>query len=177
MPVPVGDNQPGAGLPPGWQNLPTTEQSLEAAAAIIGREYGAAEGSAFQAWYRAAWAKDPSITPDQAAAAWVTGAALSGGVSAAGGLLGQVPAAAASALQGTTAVKGANSVAAAVSNPLAFLRNIGAFFDKLSEASTWLRIGEFLLGAALVVVGVAKLASGTAAGRAAGKVAKVAALA
>lgn len=63
-----------------------------------------------------------------------------------------------------------------VSNPLDFLRNIAVFFDKLGQANTWLRIGEFLLGAGLVIAGIAKLASGTAAGKAAGKALKAAAL-
>ena len=155
--------------------IPATLAEVESQMVLDG--YTQAQIAAFAAWYAAAVARDPALTPLDGYTIWAAGTDLSGGVGQVGGLLGQVPAAAASSLQGTTAVKAANSVAAAVSNPLDFLRNIGAFFDKLSEASTWLRIGEFLLGAALVVVGISKLASGTAAGRAAAKVAKAAALA
>lgn len=42
-------------------------------------------------------------------------------------------------------------------NPLAFLSNLWAI---LSNPNTWLRIGEFLLGAILVGVGAAKISSG-----------------
>jgi len=63
-----------------------------------------------------------------------------------------------------------------VSNPLDFLRNIAAFFDKLGQASTWLRIGEFIIGAGLIIVGLARLASGTAVGKAAVRAGKAAAI-
>lgn len=42
-------------------------------------------------------------------------------------------------------------------NPLTGLAAIGDFFARLSEANTWLRIGEGLLGVILIAVGVARL--------------------
>jgi len=56
------------------------------------------------------------------------------------------------------------------------LASIGAFFDKLSEANTWIRVGEVLLGLALIIVGTAKLFANTSVGKAATKAGKVAAL-
>jgi hypothetical protein len=50
---------------------------------------------------------------------------------------------------------------------------LGALF----QANIWMRVGQVVLGLALIVVGLAKLAEGTPAGKAAAKVAKVAALA
>lgn len=72
---------------------------------------------------------------------------------------------------GPTTVTGAGAVAG-VTNPLDFLRNIGAFFDRLTEANTWLRVGEFLLGGALLALGISKLFAGTPAGKATGKAIK-----
>lgn len=65
---------------------------------------------------------------------------------------------------------------AAANSNLGGLASIGQFFDRLSEASTWIRVGEVLLGLALVIVGAAKLFSNTSVGRAAEKVGKVAML-
>jgi hypothetical protein len=45
----------------------------------------------------------------------------------------------------------------AVMAPFKGLEAVGAFFNKLSEANTWLRIGEGLLGIVLIAVGLAKL--------------------
>lgn len=42
-------------------------------------------------------------------------------------------------------------------SPLTGLAAIGAFFAALSQASTWLRIGEGVLGLVLVAVGVARI--------------------
>jgi hypothetical protein len=54
---------------------------------------------------------------------------------------------------------------------------IGQFFDRLTEGNTWVRIGEVVLGLALIIVGTAKLFSTTAVGKTAAKVAKVGMLA
>ena len=59
---------------------------------------------------------------------------------------------------------------------LSGLAAIGDFFHRLTEASTWIRVGEVLLGLALITVGLAHIASGTAAGRAALKAGKAAAI-
>ena len=43
------------------------------------------------------------------------------------------------------------------SGPLSGLAAIGNFFNSLSQASTWIRVGEVLLGLILVAVGLARL--------------------
>lgn len=58
-------------------------------------------------------------------------------------------------------------------NPIS---GVTQFLGRLSQASTWVRVAEILIGAALIIVAVAKLASGTQAGRSAAKVATTAAL-
>jgi hypothetical protein len=75
-----------------------------------------------------------------------------------------------------TVASGAAVNQAVTSTPLDWLSTIGQFFSRLGQANTWLRIGEFLLGAALVVVGTAHLMSGTPVGRAAAGVVKKAAI-
>lgn len=44
-----------------------------------------------------------------------------------------------------------------VNSTLSGLASIGDFFARLSEASTWLRLAEGLLGVILIAVGVARL--------------------
>ena len=66
--------------------------------------------------------------------------------------------------------------APAVTNPLDWLSSIGSFFGRLSDGNTWLRVGEFALGAALVVVALSSLLSGTSVGKTAKKVAMTGAL-
>jgi hypothetical protein len=56
------------------------------------------------------------------------------------------------------------------------LAAIGDFFSKLGQANTWLRVAEVLLGAGIIIVALAKLASDTPAGRAAVKAGKAAAI-
>lgn len=51
----------------------------------------------------------------------------------------------------------AQAAANAVSNPLAGLASIGDFFARLTQASTWLRLGEGILGIILIAVGVARM--------------------
>jgi len=75
----------------------------------------------------------------------------------------------------TGAEKGAIQVEKSL-NPLTGLAAIGDFFQRLTQASTWVRIAEGLLGLGLVIVGLAHLASGTAVGRAAAKAGKAAML-
>jgi hypothetical protein len=43
------------------------------------------------------------------------------------------------------------------SNPLTGLAAIGDFFQRLTQASTWLRVGEVLLGAILIGVAMARI--------------------
>jgi len=57
------------------------------------------------------------------------------------------------------------------------LASIGQFFDRLTEGSLWIRVGEVVLGVALIIVGTAKLFGNTGVGKTAAKVAKVGMLA
>lgn len=58
----------------------------------------------------------------------------------------------------------------------AVLTTTAQFLGKLGESHTWVRIGEFVIGLALFVVGLAAVAGHTKAGQAATKVATKAAL-
>lgn len=73
--------------------------------------------------------------------------------------------------------EGNAAVSAAKSIPgLGGLASVGQFFDRLTEGSTWIRVGEVMLGLPLIVVGTAKLFGDTGVGRAATKAAGMAAL-
>lgn len=61
-------------------------------------------------------------------------------------------------------------------NAIPGLTQIGDFFGRLAEGSTWIRVAEVLIGLGLIAVGLAKLASGTGVGRVAETAAKGAAL-
>jgi hypothetical protein len=158
---------PNVTLPNGWTNLPLTQLSFNATVGVIDANLGTAEGAKFKAWLTGAWAKDPKLTPNQAAATWLTGNALSTNLGTVTNALAKVPQAVA-----TAAEKLPN-----VSNPLDFLSNIADFFSRLTQANTWLRLAEFVLGGALILVGVAHMAKGTPAGTAAAKAVKTAGLA
>jgi hypothetical protein len=66
--------------------------------------------------------------------------------------------------------------AASAAGKLTGMAAIGDFFQRLGQASTWVRVGEVILGFALIIVGLAKLAEGTPLGHAALKAGKAAAL-
>lgn len=80
---------------------------------------------------------------------------------------GNVGASAAGAIStGTSIAKGANAAAnqnfglpqvPQVTDPLAFLGEIGDFFTRLTQLNTWIRIGKILLGGALVLIGLAHM--------------------
>lgn len=44
-----------------------------------------------------------------------------------------------------------------IPNPLDALKSIGDFFGRLTEASTWIRIGKVLVGGALLLIGLAHI--------------------
>ena len=54
------------------------------------------------------------------------------------------------------------------------LAAIGDFFARLAQGATWLRVAEVILGGALIIIALAKLASGTPVGQAAAKAGKAA---
>jgi hypothetical protein len=78
-----------------WQESPTTNATEARAVAAVTLKYGVKVGAAFKKWYDAARKKDPSITPDEAVATYITGASLSSGIGQAAGVVTSVPAAAA----------------------------------------------------------------------------------
>ena len=77
---------------------------------------------------------------------------------------------------GKTNVQASGGADVKIGNPLSGLAAIGDFFQRLTQASTWIRVAEVVLGFGLIVVGLAHLASGTAVGKAAVRVGKAAAL-
>ena len=83
--------------------LSATLAEVESQMVIAG--YSQAQIQAFVAWYDAAVARDPSLTPLDGFTIWKTGTTIGGGVQDTGNLLGEVPAAATDALTGTSAVK------------------------------------------------------------------------
>lgn len=76
----------------------------------------------------------------------------------------------------TTSVGTGVSNAVTQETGLTGLASIGDFFGRLTEANTWIRALELILGVGLVIVGIAHAAAGTPAGRAAKRVAVKAAL-
>lgn len=60
--------------------------------------------------------------------------------------------------------------------PASYLSGVSNFFHALTEKSTWIRVAEVLLGAALLLIGLAKLAGNTQVGKAAKGIATKAAL-
>jgi hypothetical protein len=66
----------------------------------------------------------------------------------------------------------AGTIQAATS--LTGLNAIGEFFSRLTNASTWIRVAEVLLGTGLIIVSLAALAADTPVGRAATKAGQLA---
>ena len=81
-----------------------------------------------------------------------------------------------SSLNTNTVTGATGGQAAQTTNPLDWLSSIGGFFSRLSDSNTWLRIGEFILGAGLIIVALSALMNGTSAGKAAKKIAVTGAL-
>jgi len=90
----------------------------------------------------------PNLSPKQVLSAFI-GEVVAGGIGSAigqtGGALGQIPGAAA---------KGAANALEKLNNPLDLLKYPADFFYRLTQPSTWIRIGEFLVGAMLIYVGI-----------------------
>lgn len=60
-----------------------------------------------------------------------------------------------------------SDISGAVKAPLTGLAAIGDFFQRLTQPSTWIRVGEFVGGGLLLYIGGTALVRGTAAGNAA----------
>lgn len=87
---------------------------------------------------------------------------------------GLTAAAAATGTAENQAITGAAKGAIQITSWQQGLEAIGRFFAGLGQASTWLRVAEVLLGAGIIIVAAAKLASGTSVGQAAQKAGKAA---
>ena len=68
------------------------------------------------------------------------------------------------------------AVGKSAASTLTGINAIGDFFQRLTQSHTWIRVAEVLLGLGLIVVGLAKLSSGSAVGKAAVKAGKAAAI-
>jgi hypothetical protein len=110
-------------------------------------------GITFETWYDTAHAKDPSLTPYQAAPIWLVGQGVSTGLGSAATAVGT---ATGQAAQGATT--GADEFAKSLSVP--------NFLGLLTNRQLWIRVAEGLLGIMLVLVAVAELGKGTAIGTA-----------
>src|SRR5487761_1174970 len=117
-PTPTG--QP-SGLPAPYSG-PAINQGSSIAEVEAYLNYEGKNGAAYATWAKAAIAKDPALTPYNAAVAWLGGTTLAGGLGAAasgtGTAVNQIA-------QG--AIKGADSLPS-VPNPLSALAPIGNFF-------------------------------------------------
>jgi len=136
----------------GMNELLWQQQALLIYNAMIARGYTqmAAEWKAFYPDFHRA---HPQLSPRQVESAFVA-ELLAGGLSAAitqaGGTLGGIPQAAAT---------GAEKAIATITNPLDWLKYPADFFYRLTQPSTWLRIGEFVVGAMLIYVGIKAVAT------------------
>jgi hypothetical protein len=134
--------------PVGFTNLPLSASSTLAEVVAALDSIGLS-GVTFETWYNAAHAKDPSLTPYQGGSIWIVGQDLSGGLGAAATATGT---ATDQAAQGATT--GADEYAKSLSNPLDALAAIGDFFTRLTDASTWIRVGKVVIGGLLLIIGI-----------------------
>jgi hypothetical protein len=113
--------------------------------------------SEWNAFYPNFHAQNPDLTAFQVESAFIGEAAAKGIAGAVGQTAtaeGQIPGAAAT---------GAENALANI-NPLSYLGNIADFFHRLTEGSTWLRVGEVLAGAMLIYVGIHASLQGSGSG-------------
>lgn len=153
--IPVG--QTGSSLPSGWQNQPTNSASFAAAVAIVDQHYGTKVANAFQAWYAAAWKKDPKITPSQAVVAFIVGYDVSGGVAKLGNFVTGGTAIASNPATGnlqTASGPGIPQAAAKAAESLA----LPQWMLAITGISGWFARGlKLVFGGILIVAGVLKL--------------------
>lgn len=113
---------------------------------LIQQGYGT-EAAAWQAFYPGFHAAHPQYSVQQVLSAFLA-------TELAGGLKNAIP-----KIANTVGVQIPKAIGAAatvpnLSNPLAPLADIGDFFHRLTEASTWLRVGEVVAGLLLVYIGL-----------------------
>jgi len=111
----------------------------------ISGQLPASKRASYVAYYRAALAQDPAITPFQAYAAWATGETVAAGVAGVAGVEVGIPQAAAT---------GAEKAVSTLTAPLTGIDAIGAFFNDLGSANTWIRVAKVVVGGVLLIVGL-----------------------
>lgn len=120
--------------------------SLQTYAADFERKFpGHDAGAGFLAYAQ----EHPNLTPAEAASAFALEIAFSGvdtAVQSAISKLAQVLKSTGPAAAAAGSLPGLSGVAA-----------IGDFFNRLGQASTWIRVGEVVLGLILLAVGIAKI--------------------
>jgi len=171
-----------AALPSGWQSKATTTASFNATVEIITEYLGDTDGETFRTWYTAAWKKDPSLTPDQALAIWVTGNTIGSNAAAVAAALGAIPQAAATGAEKAVANLGGGCQAPSLTGTVASAGTawIGYLvcIIKTDAAKFAIRAAQVALGLILVAVGTAHITHAIPAATAvAKKVGAVAALA
>lgn len=57
----------------------------------------------------------------------------------------------------SSAVNSANGITPSLPDPLSGLAAVGDFFGRLTEAATWTRVAKVIVGAALVLIGLAHM--------------------
>jgi hypothetical protein len=143
-------------LPSDWQNKPTTPASEAQTVMIVQQHYGSTIAGQFKTWYDAAIKKDPSITPTQAATAYIAGAGVSSAIGNVGTFVGSdVPNAAASAAE----TAAANNPFAGIAGIATAIAKFGAVIYELGKAITdgklWRSVAWLLLGIILMLAGTA----------------------
>jgi hypothetical protein len=144
--------------------LPVSQVTLSDAEGAIIAKNGAVAGQAFLAFAAA----NPAYTPEEAALVFEADIAAKGlatAIAEASGTLGTAIGQSAPADVG----KAVSPIGTAISS-------VPGFLSFITQRDFLIRVAEGVLGLALIVVAIAKLADGTAAGRAAGNIAKKAAL-
>lgn len=157
FPTPSGQNTNGANLAEQpWQDQPITPQSRQQMIQKLTPVWGPAQVKQFMDWLNTALKKDPGLTPNQAVGIYATQRSLGPGLGDAGNVLGEVPAAAAKGAEKSAAeLTPKNPITDLVSAVGKFASVFEAIFSQITKISMWRSLGWILLGAALVIGGIA----------------------
>ncbi len=179
LPTPTGTAAPTSQLvasPTAWTTQPMTAATETMTVTLVTQKYGSAEGSQFKVWCDAAMKKDPSITPDQASAAFVLGYSLgesgttilnllTGGTAVATNpATGQPDVVAQGPGVAGAAATGAESAVRTLemSNPLAAIAEyIDASYDWLSNRANWVSVVKVGVGSLMILTGINMLIKDT----------------
>jgi len=127
---------------------PAITQSSSIAQVAAYLDYQGKNGAAYTTWAKAAIAKDPSLTPYNAAVAWLAGTGIGGDVAVAVGGTGT-----ATDQIGQGGTNGLENVEKQA-NAIPGLVQIGDFFGALAGANLWIRAAKVIFGGVLLIVGI-----------------------